>query len=131
MKIVFFDGYCNLCNFWVDFLFKADKAQILKFASLQGETAKQFLNLQNVSSSEALETIIYFRNNQVYEQSSAVLMILTDLGRGWKLFKVFFLFPKGLRDWIYTIIAQNRYRLFGKRDSCRLPTPSESARLLP
>lgn len=127
MKILFFDGYCGLCNGVVDFLMKKDKAHQLKFASLQGETAKKMLSSEQVS---ALTTVIYHRDNKIYERSAAALMVLSDLGGVWFLLKIFFLMPRVMRDGLYNLVAQNRYRFFKKRDTCRLPQGEEKDRLL-
>ncbi len=128
MKIVFFDGECNLCNGFVDWLVRTDKAGKMKIASLQGETAKE---LGIAGQSSGLNTVVYLRDGVRFERSTAVLEILRDLGGAWKLASIFFILPRFLRDAIYALIARNRYRLFGRRDTCRLPTPEERQRFLP
>ena len=125
MKIIFFDGYCVLCNGFVDWLLKRDTKAIFKFASLQGETAKRLLG-QDIQ----LHTIIYFHDNQRLEKSTAVFMILSDLGGLWKITKIFRLVPSFIRDSLYDLVAKVRYRVAGKRNSCRLPTPEEKQRIL-
>lgn len=127
MRVVFFDGVCNLCNQSVDLLIRLDRQHLLKYAPLQGETAKRELESQNLS----LSTIVYKSEGQIFTQSSAVLMILRDLGGiGW-LAQVFWILPQGLRDSLYGFVARHRYQFFGKRDTCRLPTPEEKALFLP
>jgi predicted DCC family thiol-disulfide oxidoreductase YuxK len=128
MKIVFFDGYCNLCNSLVDWLIKVDRSSELKFASLQGLTASKTLTPALVAT--PLDTVIYFTNGHTYLRSTAILKILWDLKGVWKLSGVFLIIPAFLRDVVYNIIARNRYRLFGKRDTCRLPTAEEKLRFL-
>ena len=128
MKIMFFDGECNLCNGFVDWLVRTDKAGKMKIASLQGETAKE---LGIAGQSSGLNTVVYLRDGVRFERSTAVLEILRDLGGAWKLASIFFILPRFLRDAIYALIARNRYRLFGRRDTCRLPTPEERQRFLP
>lgn len=129
MKIVFFDGYCSLCNSLVDWLMGIDSSGQLKFASLQGETARQILG--EAGPHVDLDTVIYARDSVILESSTAVLSILSDVGGIWTLTKVFFLIPPPLRDSIYRLIAKNRYRIWRKRETCRVPTPNERGRLLP
>jgi predicted DCC family thiol-disulfide oxidoreductase YuxK len=129
MKIVFFDGYCSLCNGLVDWLMKVDKTGELKFASLQGENAKKLLEKNSMPLD--INTVIYLRDDQKYDRSTAILMIFSDVGGVWRLARVFFIIPKFIRDLIYKLIANNRYRVFGKRNSCRIPTKQELDRLLP
>ncbi len=128
MKIIFFDGYCSLCNGLIDFLMKIDRHHTLKFASLQGETAKSFQI--NASDKEDPDTVIYLREGIRYEKSSAILKIFSDLGGLWKCTKIFWLVPKFCRDHVYSFIAKNRYKLFGKKDTCRLQTKKEQERFL-
>ena len=130
MKIVFFDGYCNLCNGLVNWLMRADKKKTLQFASLQGETAARRL-LAAAGAPRDLDTVVYLRNGKQLERSSAALMILFDLGGAWVLAAPLLLVPKFLRDLAYALVARNRYRVFGKKDTCRLPTPEERERMLP
>lgn len=129
MRIVFFDGYCSLCSTLVDWLIRIDKTNKLKFASLQGETATRLLG----SHSESIDvnTVIYLRENEKHKRSTAVLWILYDVGGVWVLTKIFMLIPKSIRDLVYTLIANNRFRFMKRRDTCRIPSPDERARLLP
>lgn len=129
MKIAFFDGYCNLCNRLVDWLVRVDKSKKLKFASLQGETAKQLFG----PSPEPLDvdTVIYWRDGFKYERSTAILLILSDLGAWWRLVSLLLLIPRFIRDFGYRSIATNRYRIFGRSKSCRLATSEEQGRILP
>ncbi len=125
--IVFFDGVCNLCNGFIDFLIKRDKKHVLKYASLQGNEVKEILSEIH---SEQLNTIIYLRNGKVYYQSKAVLLILKDLRGIWSMAYGLIIFPRFFRDWVYNVVARNRYQWFGKRDTCRLPTEDEKKYIL-
>lgn len=129
MKIVFFDGYCSLCNALVDWLMRIDKRGHLKFASLQGTTASELLQKEQAPGD--CDTIIYLRDKESFERSTAVLQILSDIGGVWQSAEILLLLPKTLRDVAYRIVAKNRYRIFGKRETCRVPTPQERDRLLP
>jgi hypothetical protein len=126
--ILFFDGVCNLCNGFIDWLVRRDKTSRIKIASLQGETAQRVIP----ELSASLDTVILVNGSDVSIKSDAVLKTLTMLPGIWPtLAKVGFLFPKGFRDAVYKFTARNRYRVFGKKDSCRLPTPSERGHFLP
>lgn len=129
MKIVFFDGYCSLCNHLVNALMRIDKAGVLKFASLQGDTAERLLGRREPAT--GAETIVYLRDAAKFERSAAVLHILSDLGGFWRTARIFWLLPEAIRDLCYKLIARNRYRLMKKRETCRMPTQQERERLLP
>lgn len=126
-QIIFFDGVCNLCNAFVDFLIRRDKDQIFSFAPLQGETARHKLP---DGQPARLSSVVLWNQGQILEKSDAALMILQQLGGPWWFMRVFWILPSFLRDFVYDLIAANRYRLFGKRETCRLPTPEEKARFL-
>lgn len=126
-QIIFFDGVCNLCNAFVDFLIRRDKDQNFFFAPLQGETAR--LKLPEGQPAK-LNSVVLWNQGEVLEKSDAALMILQQLGGPWWLMRVFWVVPSFLRDLAYDFVAANRYRFFGKRETCRLPTPAEKARFL-
>ncbi len=128
MKIIFFDGYCNLCNGFVDWLIRMDRAKIFKFASLQGETAKGLLS-QSTPSVE-VETVVFLMDGVRLERSTAVLNIFICLGGPWKLARILLFIPPVIRDGIYRVIAKYRFLIFGKRNTCRLPTAEEKDQLL-
>lgn len=125
-QIIFFDGVCNLCNGFVDFLLKFDRYQRFQVASLQGETAKKILP---ESYHKELSTVVLLNQGKLYTKATAVLLVLSELGPAWKLIKIFHYFP--FKDFVYGLIAKNRYRIFGKRVTCRLPTEAEKTRFLP
>lgn len=129
MKIVFFDGYCSLCNALVDWLIRIDKTNQLKFASLQGETAANLLGQQQGVID--VDTVVYMRDGIRSEQSTAVINILMDVGGIWGLVRIFWIVPKFIRDIAYRVVAKNRYRFIKKRETCRMPTQNERGRLLP
>lgn len=121
-RIVFFDGVCNLCNHSVDFLIRKDKRLVFRYAPLQGTTALATLPTKTI---ENLSGMAYYRKGKTYLKSSAALMIANDLGGIYKLAMVFWIVPKIIRDGIYSWVARNRYKWFGKKESCRLPTAEE------
>jgi predicted DCC family thiol-disulfide oxidoreductase YuxK len=131
--VVLFDGVCGLCNRTVDFLLRADRRGRLRFATLQGPTAASLLGERNLPLD--LQTVLYLRHRdgaapELLDRSSAILAILRDLGGGWRAAAALRVVPRPLRDAVYRFVAARRYRWFGKRDTCRLPTPEERHRFL-
>ena len=120
--ILFFDGVCGLCNRFVDFVIKRDKEHQIHFAPLQGQTSQ---NVLDANYSEELKTLIFYKDSNVLLRSDAVLEILKILGGFWGIFSIFKIIPRPIRDAVYNFIAHNRYKWFGKRDLCRVPTPEE------
>jgi len=127
---LFFDGVCNLCNASIDWLIRHDKKRVFRFAPLQGETAQRMV--PDFTGAEGLSTIVLVDENGRRIRSSAALGALVHLGGGWSLLgRVLMVIPRPIRDWGYRLIARNRYRWFGQKDTCRLPTPAERAQFLP
>ncbi|MEO7982628.1 MAG: thiol-disulfide oxidoreductase DCC family protein [Bacteroidota bacterium] len=127
--LILFDGVCNFCNYWVNFAIRHDRKKALRFSTIQGETAKKLLPAYHISTT-SLSSVIFIDKGKIYTQSSAALRICRHLDGGWKLFYGFFILPKTLRDAVYNIIARNRYKWFGKQESCRVPTPALKERFL-
>lgn len=126
--IVLFDGVCGLCSHTVDFLLQRDQRALLRFAPLQGETAAQLIP-QDVRN--RLDTMVYVRHGQLYYRSAAIARMLRDLGGIWGMVGfALWLIPVPLRDIGYRCVSALRYRLFGKHESCRMPTPDERSRFL-
>ena len=120
--IIFFDGVCGLCNRAVDFLIRRDKKRMFLFAPLQGATAKGELPEHLLAKTD---TIILKGKEQIYIKSTAILEIFKRIGGVWRFTALFYVFPKIFRDWLYDIVANNRYKVFGKKESCRIPSPEE------
>lgn len=129
-RVIFFDGVCNLCNAAVDFIIRRDKQRRFKFAPLQSPVAKDLLPGKAAVSLKGLNTIIYYRKGKVYYRSRAVILILEDLGGVYRVVRIFKLFPPRFTDLLYKLIANNRYRVFGKKETCRMPSPEERAQFL-
>ncbi|MEL6675199.1 MAG: thiol-disulfide oxidoreductase DCC family protein [Bacteroidota bacterium] len=127
MKVVIFDGVCNLCNSSVDFLIRRDKKAQLKFTANQHQTGQQILQEAGVTD---VETLYFYEDGTLYDRSTAVLRLSRYLPFPWNVGQIFLIVPRFLRDGVYRWIARNRYSWFGKKDSCRLPSPAESARFL-
>lgn len=127
--IIFFDGVCNLCNGLVQFIIRRDPAGQFRFASLQSQYARQHL-LKAGRDPDGLHSIIVLDGDQLLERSDAVLAIAKHLGGLWPALMIFKVLPRRLRDALYNFIASNRYRWFGRRDQCMIPTPDLRARFL-
>lgn len=128
-RIILFDGICNLCTSAVKFVLKRDKNSVFKFASLQSDAAKRLLNDMEVSDSDS-GTIVLFDNGKVYTRSTAALKVCKHLSGLWPLMTVFMIVPRFIRDWVYNLISKNRYRWFGKRDTCMIPSPEVKNKFL-
>lgn len=127
--IVFFDGVCGLCNKSVDFIMSRDPDGIFRFSPLQGETARAMLSPEDVAN---LSTFVLFNDGRFYKRSSAVMRVLWTLGGWWRVPAVLLaIIPPPVRDLGYRAVVANRYRMFGKKETCRMPTPEERARFLP
>jgi predicted DCC family thiol-disulfide oxidoreductase YuxK len=127
--IIFFDGICNLCNSSVQFIIKRDTNNLFLFSSLQSDAAKDIL-LQYKLENYDLSSIILLEDGVMYQKSTAILKIARKLTGISKYFYVFKITPTFIRDGIYTFIAKNRYKWFGKRASCMLPSTALKSRFL-
>ena len=116
-RIVYYDGVCGLCDGFVELLVKLDKNKKLKFSSLQGKSGRILLNKLNLDLEE-FDTVLFKVNDQVYTKSTAVFKIINSIGGVIKLFLVFNLLPRRFNDWIYSKVAKNRFKIFGKLDKC-------------
>lgn len=125
--ILFFDGYCNLCNGLVDFLIQRDQKKLIHFAPLSGSTAEDLLSTE---LRKKVDSVILYYQGRLYLRSTAAIWTLSLLGGAWKLILVLFIFPAFMRDPIYKLIARNRYRWFGKKEHCRIPNEDEKERFL-
>lgn len=126
--ILFFDGLCGLCNRSVDWALSEDRDKRLLFAPLQGEKAAKLLPQE---LRQDLNTLVLWVDGELSMRSTAVLKLAEHLGGVWRLAVIFKLIPRPLRDSVYNLVAQNRYRWFGQRQTCRLPTAEEKGRILP
>lgn len=126
--IVFFDGVCNLCDKFVQLIIKQDPKKKIRFTTLQSDIGKQTLAQHNLSTK--LKTVIVLHKGQVYTHSDAALETFKILGGKWALLYIFKIIPKFIRNAIYDWIAANRYKWFGKKKSCMMPTPDIKERFL-
>ena len=127
--IIFFDGDCVMCNAFVDLMLQIDPEAKIRLTPLQGETAKRYL--PPLPENQREWTLYYLDETGLYERSEAVVRICKRLDNWVSLLSWGSILPLPLRDTAYNWVARHRYDLFGKRDSCRMPTPEEQARFLP
>lgn len=129
-KIILFDGICNLCNGSVIFILKREKDPVFRFASIQSKAGKELLEWCQLPS-DFNQAVVYIENGRVYLGSAAALNIGRNLIFPCSLLSYAgFVVPKFIRDWVYNQIAQHRYRWFGRKDVCMVPTQSLKARFL-
>jgi predicted DCC family thiol-disulfide oxidoreductase YuxK len=128
-RIVFFDGVCNLCNRSVQFIIRRDKKNKFRFASLQGKAGQAFLRRSNLPAS-AYNSFILTEDDKVFTRSTATLRVARNLPGAWKLLYAFIIVPPFIRDAVYNWIARNRYKWFGKKDECMIPSPGMKERFL-
>ena len=128
-QILLFDGVCNLCNAAVQYVIRHDKKKTIKFASLQSPFGTNVLS-EEYRDTSALKTVIYIKNEEVLTKSSAFLTLMKDLGGIHQTAIVFWIIPRIVRDALYDFIAANRYAVFGKKESCYLPSPELEDRFI-
>jgi predicted DCC family thiol-disulfide oxidoreductase YuxK len=127
--IILFDGICNFCNFWINFILKRDKKKVFLFAPLQSGAGQSYLKKFKLNQTH-FDTFILIEGDKYYTMSDAAIIIAKNLSGPAKLLYLLKVLPKSLRDWGYSVIAKNRYKLFGERDTCRLPEPGEKERFI-
>jgi predicted DCC family thiol-disulfide oxidoreductase YuxK len=127
-KVVLFDGVCNFCESSVQFILRHDKTGSLRFASLQSEIGQQLLTAYGIS--HELQSVVFVESGKAYTKSTAAFRIARYFGGWWKLLLVFSILPAFITDFGYDIIAKNRYRWFGKKDACMIPSADIRSRFL-
>jgi predicted DCC family thiol-disulfide oxidoreductase YuxK len=126
-NVIFFDGVCGLCNGFIDFVITLDKKEKFLFSPLQGEFAQKNLSMTMTTQ---LDSVVLLKGGESFQKSTAVIKIFHELGGFWKLASFGKIIPTPILDLCYDFIANNRYRIFGKKETCRLPTPAERARFI-
>lgn len=128
-QLIIFDGICNLCNGTVQFIIKRDRDKKFSFTTCQSGIGQNILKHYDFRTTDQ-STVVYVKKGVPCFKSKAVLEILRDLGCGWNLLYVLIVIPPFIRDFVYDIIAKSRYRVFGKRESCMVPTSELTDRFL-
>jgi predicted DCC family thiol-disulfide oxidoreductase YuxK len=127
--IILFDGICNFCSALVKFVIHRDKKKIFRFAALQSNTGETLLKKYRLTR-EQNDTFILIENGKAHQRSNAALRLYNRLPWYWKWTQLFWIFPKFIRDAVYNFIAKNRYKWFGKREECMVPTAELKERFL-
>lgn len=127
--IILFDGVCNFCNSTVNFVLQQDHRQLFRFAPLQSTASQQLLQKHRLPT-QNFDSFILIENGKAYKGSTAALRLANHLPWYWKWTQLFWIVPRFIRDGIYKLIAKNRYRWFGKKDSCMIPLPHWRNRFL-
>ena len=127
MNIIYFDGVCGLCNGFVDFIIKIDRKAVFQFSPLQSEHAKQNLPAEFVQD---LDSVVVQIDGKTFRKSKAVLAVFRKLGGFWGMASVAGVLPEKYLNKAYDMVAENRYKIFGKKETCRLPSPEERARFI-
>lgn len=127
--VILFDGVCNLCNGSVQYVIRHDKEGYYRFASLQSQAGQQFLRQYNLPAQD-FNSFVLIEDGKVYTRSTAALKVAKKLSGMVKLLYGFIIVPAFIRDGVYNLISRNRYKWFGKKDSCMIPTPALKQRFL-
>jgi predicted DCC family thiol-disulfide oxidoreductase YuxK len=127
--IILFDGVCNLCNSSVQFVLKHDKQKLFRFASLQSEAGQALLKKYHLPETN-FNSFVLIKNGKPFLKSTAALMVAKELAGIIKTLYIFIIVPAFIRNAVYNIIAKNRYKWFGKQESCMMPTPDLQSRFL-
>jgi len=128
-KLILFDGVCNFCSFWVNFVIKRDKNDIFRFAALQSETGMQYLKLFGLNITDP-DTFVLIEGKEYFIKSTAALKVAWELKSWLKISYPLIFLPISFRDFLYDLIAKNRYKIFGKKDVCRIPTAEEKKKFI-
>ncbi|WP_282122306.1 thiol-disulfide oxidoreductase DCC family protein [Algibacter mikhailovii] len=130
-KLILFDGVCNLCNNSVQYVIKHDNSDLFMFAALQSNTGKQIIETFKIDTSK-MDSILLFnpKKNNITYKSSAALKVAFHLGFPTSLLSAFLIVPAFIRNWVYDFIAKNRYKWYGKKEACMIPTPELKSKFL-
>jgi predicted DCC family thiol-disulfide oxidoreductase YuxK len=128
-RVIVFDGVCNWCNAWINFMIDHDPQEKFKLGMLQSDQAKQILQELQLPA-ENFETFLLLEQGRIFTKSTAALRIVRQLSGFWPLLYIFIVVPRPLRDAVYDFVARHRYQWMGKADACRVPTPNDRARFV-
>ncbi|MEC0696736.1 thiol-disulfide oxidoreductase DCC family protein [Bacillus atrophaeus] len=129
-RVLLFDGVCNLCNGAVQFIIKRDPDGLISFSSLQSETGQRLLKLNGLPT-EYFDSFVFIEDGKVYTKSTAAIKVFRHLRGAWRFSVVLLAVPRPVRNMVYSLIAKNRYKWFGKKNECMLPSPAIKKRFLP
>ncbi|OMP30780.1 thiol-disulfide oxidoreductase DCC family protein [Mangrovimonas sp. DI 80] len=129
-ELILFDGVCNLCNTSIKYVIKHDKQNRFVFAALQSDIGKSVIEEHGIDTTKIDSILLHTPNNKIYYKSTAALKIASKLGFPISIMSIFLIVPSFIRNWVYDFIAKNRYKWFGKKESCMIPTPELSSKFL-
>ncbi|MEN3324205.1 DCC1-like thiol-disulfide oxidoreductase family protein [Mariniflexile soesokkakense] len=129
-KLILFDGVCNLCNTSVQYVIKHDNKNIFMFTPLQSKVGQQIIKKYQIDTNKVDSILLYTPEKGIDYKSTAALKIASHLGFPQSLITVFFIIPPFIRNWVYDYIAKNRYKWYGKKESCWIPTPELKSKFL-
>lgn len=129
-QLILFDGVCNLCNASVLYVIKRDKNNVFMFATLQSDVGKQIIQQYHLDASKTDSILLYSETKGLFIKSSATLQIAKHLGFPNNLMRIFFIIPPFIRNYAYDYVAKNRYKWYGKKEQCMVPTPGLKAKFL-
>jgi predicted DCC family thiol-disulfide oxidoreductase YuxK len=129
-QLILFDGICNLCNASVNYIITHDKKDVFRFTALQSEIGQKIVSEHNIDTSKTDSILLYSKEHGIRYKSTATLIITKHLGFPRNLMTIFLIIPPFIRNWVYDYIAQNRYKWYGKRKSCMIPTPGLQKKFL-
>ncbi len=127
--VILFDGVCNFCNGAINFVMKQDRKGVFRFAPLQSEAGQKLLEQHDLSTKD-FDSFVLIDEGKVYKKSSASLKVMSYLPWPWKPAQIFWIIPTPFRNAIYDFVAKNRYKWFGKKEECMIPTPELRKRFL-
>jgi predicted DCC family thiol-disulfide oxidoreductase YuxK len=129
-KLILFDGVCNLCNTSVQYIIKHDKNNRFLFTALQSDLGQQIIAEYKIDTKKTDSILLYTQEKGIDYKSTAALKIAIKLGFPTNLLSIFFIIPAFIRNWVYDFIAKNRYKWYGKKDACMIPTPELKSKFL-
>lgn len=129
-KLILFDGVCNLCDASVQYIIKHDKKDIFRYTALQSEVGQEIIKKFNIDTAQTDSILLYSESQGISYKSTAALKIALQLGFPRNLMCIFLIVPAFIRNWVYDYIAKNRYKWYGKKDECMIPTPELKSKFL-
>ncbi|MGJ8592899.1 MAG: thiol-disulfide oxidoreductase DCC family protein [Aquaticitalea sp.] len=129
-KLILFDGVCNLCDASVQYIIKHDRNDVFRYTALQSEVGQKIIQDFKIDTSKLDSILLYSAESGISYKSSAALKIASKLGFPRNLLSLFFIVPTFIRNWVYDYIANNRYKWYGKKDECMIPTPELKSKFL-
>lgn len=129
-QLILFDGVCNLCEASVQYVIRHDKGDVFRYTALQSEVGQKIISEFNIDRSKMDSILLYSPEKGISYKSTAALKIASKLGFPRNLMSIFLIVPTFMRNWVYDYIAKNRYRWYGKKDECMIPTPKLKSKFL-